>query len=74
MSEWINAEEKMPFSQFGEGMSVLTVDSFGVMRVAYWDGGNWCWPTGECIGTTGKFPVTHWMPLPEPPKGGDGDG
>lgn len=68
MSEWIKTEEKKPFSQFGEGMNVLTIDNLGEMRIAYWDGGNWCWPTGECIGTTGKFPITHWMPLPEPPK------
>lgn len=68
MNEWIKTNEKKPLSQYGEGANVLTVDSLGVMRVAYWDGGNWCWPTGECIGTTGKFPVTHWMPLPPPPK------
>lgn len=65
---WISVEERKPFSQFGEGVNVLTCDELGVMRVAYWDGGNWCWPSGECISTAREFPITHWRTLPEPPE------
>lgn len=67
MNKWFDCKNKMPFSEYGEGKSVLTVDAFGTMCIAYFDGGNWCWPTGECIETR-KHPITHWMPLPEPPK------
>ena len=66
--QWISVEERLPFSEYGESKSVLTIDELGCMRVAYFDGGCWCHPTGELIETTVKFKITHWMPLPEPPK------
>lgn len=65
---WINCKERKPFTEYGESDSVLTVDTLGVMRVAYWDGGNWCMPDGEIIETAAKFPITHWKPLPECPE------
>ena len=68
MSNWISVKDKMPKHEYGEGDSVLTVDLYGEMRVAYFDGGNWCHPTGEAIMTTRIAPITHWMLLPEPPK------
>ena len=66
--EWIPVTERLPEHSCGESNSVLTVSSLGAMRVLYFDGGNWCYPTGEALTTAGKFPITHWMPLPEPPK------
>lgn len=66
--KWIPVEARMPEAEYGESEDVLTIDSLKVMRVAYFDGGNWCYPTGEVISTTCKFHITHWMPLPEPPK------
>jgi len=64
---WIPVTERLPEAEYGEGQSVLTVDICGEQRVLYFDGGNWCWPTGEPLKTSRSFPVTHWMPLPEPP-------
>ena len=66
---WIPVTERLPEHEYGESTSVLTVDLYGVMRVTYFDGGNWCWPTGEALTTTRVAPITHWMPLPEPPNG-----
>ena len=66
---WIPVTERLPEHEYGESTSVLTVDLFGVMRVTYFDGGNWCWPSGEALTTMRVAPITHWMPLPEPPKG-----
>lgn len=63
---WISVDDALPHAEYGEGTSVLTIDTMGLQRVAEWNGGNWCWPTGEVIATCGKFPITHWMPLPEP--------
>ena len=68
--EWVSCSHDMPYAEFGESSSVLTIDSFGLMRVAYFDGGNWCEPSGEAIRNTMKFPITHWMPLPDPPNCG----
>lgn len=64
---WISVEDALPHAEYGEGTNVLTIDTMGLQRVAEWNGGNWCWPTGEVIATCGKFPITHWMPLPKPP-------
>ena len=68
MSKWLSIKERKPSAEYGESESVLTVDSIGEMRVAYWDGGNWCLPNGNIINPGCVFPITHWMPLPEPPK------
>lgn len=65
---WIPVTERLPEHECGESTSVLAVDLYGVMRVTYFDGGNWCWPSGEALTTTRVAPITHWMPLPEPPK------
>ena len=65
---WIPVTERLPEHEYGESTSVLTVDLYGVMRVTYFDGGNWCWPSGEALTTMRVAPITHWMPLPEPPK------
>ena len=65
---WIPVTEALPEHEYGESTSVLTVDLYGVMRVTYFDGGNWCWPTGEALTTMRVAPITHWMPLPKGPK------
>lgn len=61
---WIPVTERLPEHEYGESTSVLTVDLYGVMRVTYFDGGNWCWPSGEALTTMRVAPITHWMPLP----------
>ena len=66
--KWISAKERLPEHEYGESTSVLTVDLYGAMRVTYFDGGNWCWPSGEALTTMRVAPITHWMPMPEPPK------
>ena len=66
---WISVIEQYPFAEYGEGKSVLTIDSMGEERVLYFNGSNWCWPTGEVLETARAFPITHWMPRPKPPKG-----
>lgn len=41
-------------------------DTYEFFNVVYWEKGiGWCLLGGDCI----RFPVTHWMPLPEPPHG-----
>lgn len=65
---WIPVSKQHPFNEYGEGKSVLTVDTLGVMRVAEYVGGVWQTPDGEPITNTKAFPITHWRELPEPPK------
>ena len=66
MNEWISVKNKLPNAEYGESKDVLTIKSMGVMRVMNFDGGCWCYPTMEHYASA--FKITHWMPLPEPPK------
>ena len=62
--QWISTKDKLPEIK-GERYLVLVSD--GSCGVAWWEG-NWeCWDDYVSNEVTyGK--VTHWMPLPEPPK------
>lgn len=77
MSEWISVKDRLPEEhedyivvacdegcQCGEGIWYSTV----VVVADFYKG---CW-TWEHNGTEYDISdiVTHWMPLPEPPKGG----
>lgn len=65
MSEWISVEDRLP----QEGVKVLTLDKWGHIRdrnlQKYWTGDKaYFRPDGMEPGRD----ITHWMPLPEPPK------
>lgn len=72
---WIPCSERLPFAEFGESDNVLTTcgyrdvkdTSVRWIRLLYFNGGNWCHPTGE----TYEQKVYAWMPLPEPYKEDD---
>ena len=64
VSGWIPVWEEMPFAECGESDSVLCATELGVMKVLYFDGGVWCWPTGE----TYEGPkIAFWRALPPTP-------
>ena len=70
-SKWISVEDKMPHAEYGESDNVLTINRVGICKVLYFDGGCWCYPTGEPVSFGNpRWRITHWMPLPEPPKEG----
>lgn len=58
--QWISVDERLP----DENGRFLTVDKFGYEMVCYWTG-RFGWLASVC----NKNAITHWMPLPEPPKG-----
>ena len=64
MSNWISVEEAYPDDESGYRVIVLANDivSQWIEIVGY---NKKCWMKGGL-----KYPpiVTHWMPLPEPPK------
>ena len=69
-SAWIGVEEKLP--DVNERV-LACVSGFGEPLV--WDAVRWNgeeWETEEDAGweywAPIEFPVTHWMPLPDPPK------
>ena len=66
--QWISVKDRLPPHQ---GKKVLVINGHGDVRIyALWKreyGNKWTW-----IDENGKFnhvnDITHWMPLPEPPK------
>lgn len=71
---WIPCGERLPYAEYGESDTVLTtcgyrdVEDTSVrwIRLLYFNGGNWCYPTGE----TYEAKVYAWQPLPTPWEGG----
>lgn len=67
---WIPCSERLPYAEYGESDNVLATCGHrnvegGIIRwvrTLYFNGGNWCYPTGE----TYLEKVYAWMPLPEP--------
>ena len=69
---WIPVTERLPgvTPGFGTSATVLVFNSEGVTAATF-DGEEWrarCWNSCGCCYDFDKN-VTHWMPLPEPPKG-----
>lgn len=60
--EWISVEERLP----ERNGRYLIIDDEGYMVVA-----SWYKDCGWFIPICRANPVTHWMPLPEAPKGGN---
>ena len=69
--KWILVSEKLPLAEYGESKNVLATcrlrnqaspDDYRWVMILYFNGGNWCLPTGE----TYEEEVLAWMPLPEP--------
>ena len=64
---WISVKDRLPEAEYGESDEVLAISETGRQEILYFDGSNWCYPTGE---VRARFTaITHWIPLPEPPKG-----
>lgn len=68
MSEWISVKDRLPELGNGQGKNQYLVcyitpksKQRHVIQSGYWGGNRWSKNfAGE---------ATHWMPLPEPPKG-----
>lgn len=60
VQEWIPVSERLPETTCRN----FVMTSHGITVIAYFDGNVWRY--GE---TLFVVDVTHWMPLPQPPKG-----
>ena len=62
---WTSVEDSLPIE--GDVVAIL-VSSWGdIPYTGYLDGGEWHDADGEIIGGE-HDKVTHWLPLPKPPK------
>jgi hypothetical protein len=62
---WFSVVDRLP--ELRKLVLVATGDSRDPVREGFYNGDRWC--IGEAYYRGGmKAPVTHWMPLPEPPE------
>ena len=67
--EWISVKDRLPeYSNDGFADAVLVTDGF-VQHMAYFVGGEWRFAESGEIKEPMWYRITHWMPLPQPPKG-----
>jgi hypothetical protein len=64
VQKWIPVSERLP----EHGEVVLCYMSFKEARALQWDNASRYWLGYESGDDWSKANVTHWMPLPEPPK------
>lgn len=73
--KWISVKDGLPNEEYDwvlVQLKLVPEDAYGVPCVAELRNGDWYDAEGCWIGTDpegGLVVVTHWMPLPEPPKG-----
>lgn len=58
---WISVHDKLP----KDGQQAATINKVGVQDVRHYSHGKWYSNFGNEYDD-----ITHWMPLPQPPKGG----
>ena len=69
VQEWISVDDRLPEdSNDGFADAVLVTDGF-VQHMAYFVGGEWRFAESGEIKEPMWYRITHWMPLPQPPKG-----
>ena len=66
VSCWISVTERLPENDQW-ALCFMKDKSFGTFRVFQWNYIDWNWNDGN--EWFDEKDVTHWMPLPEPPKG-----
>ena len=76
VQQWISVKDRLPEKTEHDWVLVqlklVPEDAYGVPCVAELRNGEWYDAEGCLIGTDpegGCVIVTHWMPLPQPPKG-----
>ena len=69
VQEWISVDDRLPeYSNDGFADAVLVTNGF-VQHMAYFVGGEWRFAESGEIKEPMWYRITHWMPLPELPKG-----
>lgn len=71
VQKWISVDDRLPeYSNDGFADAMLVTDGF-VQHMAYFVGGEWRFAESGEIKEPMWYRITHWMPLPKPPKEND---
>ena len=65
--QWISVQDRLPEDAGGAVDAVLVTDGF-LVHMAYFNHGTWYFCESGEMKEEMFYNVTHWMPLPEPPK------
>ena len=66
MNEWVSVEDRLPERNLDNALILISFKGKYLYYVAYFEDGKWYVP--NMYGRDCLKDVTHWMPLPEPPK------
>lgn len=67
MAQWISCKEQMP----EDGISILICSERGTISKATYDSDMGYFYIADSELHYNELDITHWRPLPEPPKDGD---
>lgn len=70
MAEWISVKERLPYNKAPFCETVLVYTILGTVMPGFCNNGDWYVMRPEndyCDAIDGDI-VTHWMPMPKPPK------
>lgn len=65
VSQWISVDDRLP----KDWTDVLILSRFGFLETAVYTGAPGKWRVGWNGDMLEADSITHWMPLPQPPKG-----
>lgn len=60
---WISTKDRLPENE----LLVIIMMHYGLFDIGYFSQGIW---RSECLNVYDDGEITHWIPLPEPPKEG----
>lgn len=73
--EWISVEDRLPVNGTLVLVSLIDNVKLVLMGMCGWATGDWRWRVMTFDGIeVADYPVTHWMPLPDPPQDALEDG
>lgn len=68
--QWVSVKDRLP----DDGDTVLVIGRkvgemrFDIPRISEYSGGEWWADSGDYLICYSGVEITHWMPMPEPPK------
>lgn len=66
--KWISVNERLPEAYDDGSVDAVLVTDGSFIHMAYFSGGKWRFCESGEMKEEMFYSVTHWMPLPEPPR------